>query len=44
VLECAKHLKSRGESLTEIDFFDELPVAPSGGTMATAFNSIEKRY
>jgi hypothetical protein len=44
VLECAKHLKSRGESLSEVNIFDELSGSLSGGTIATIFNSLENRY
>ncbi len=43
VLECSKHLRKKGETLEQIEFFDEINAAPSGGTMDTVFHSLGNR-
>ena len=44
VLELSKKLQSRGETLDEVSFFDFIRSAPSGGTMATVFHSLQNRF
>ena len=43
VLECSKHLKAKGDTLSEINFYDEISSSPSGGTIATIFHALNKR-
>lgn len=43
VLECVNELKKKGETITEISFFDEINSAPSGGTLATAALALGER-
>jgi short subunit dehydrogenase-like uncharacterized protein len=43
VLECAKQLKKKGETITEIHFYDEINSAPSGGTLDTALSILTSR-
>lgn len=43
VLECANKLKTKGESLKEIHFYDEINASASGGTMDTALTILTSR-
>jgi len=43
VLECAKQLKAKGETISEIRFYDEINANPSGGTMDTVFHALGNR-
>jgi len=43
VLECSKFLRKKGETLEQIDFYDEINAGPSGGTMDTVFHSLGDR-
>jgi short subunit dehydrogenase-like uncharacterized protein len=44
VLECSKCLKAQGESIMEVNCYDEISSSPSGGTMATVFHALSNRY
>jgi short subunit dehydrogenase-like uncharacterized protein len=43
VLACSEHLRSRGDTLSRVQCFDEIIAHASGGTMATVFNSLSNR-
>ena len=43
VLECSKFLKDQGESLIEVNCYDEISSSPSGGTIATIFHALNNR-
>ena len=43
VLECSKKLRSVGDSILEINCYDELNGTASGGTLATIFHSLSNR-
>ena len=42
-LECSNRLKSLGDTMSEINFYDELKSEPSGGTIATIFHALDSR-
>ena len=44
VLECANELKKKNEKLSDVQLFDEIFSAPSGGTLETVFHSLENRF
>jgi short subunit dehydrogenase-like uncharacterized protein len=47
VMLCSKHFKAKGESLVEVDIYDEvaqLVASGSGGTFSTLFNSLRNRF
>ena len=43
MLECAKALKKKGDTIAEIRFFDEINANASGGTLDTVFHALGSR-